>query len=741
MSAMPSARPGTHEGDRRLLARNNLLQRIEEQKGRLYTVPETRDEIILNFKLDCLQTSNNGLTGSCHFMPAPYPPCVMALCDLKKILINDLAIEIHHRGSYILLRAITPMSKNGYRYVVVEDEAGSVVLLQLFNHDEAVADDGRVAEGTVMLVKEPYLKLDLGDNICIRVDHLTDILFPPEHDSRLPSQWHTTEKVEEAADAWKNLGNELFKDSRHYRAINCYSKALESRPTADETLAIRHNRALAFLKTHQFDAALADCETNLSSSLTEKALFYKAQALYHLGRFQESCDTHKLLGEKFSVDNMKKGEYQRALDRLSEQKTGKYPFKKMQVQATKRFPPLLDHATYVGPITVKNTASQGRGLFTTAAVRAGDLLLCEKAFEYSYFDKKSGRGLPILVHTYTNRIAIGNQPSLVKRIIQKIHNNPSLATKITELCHGSYQPLDESNANDQPVVDAFLIERIVHVTAHGCLLSSRDHHIRERNNTVQPEWKSQNLECPTAIWPVAAHGNHSCLNNASPAFIGDMFVVRAAQDLPANTELKFWYKSPISSDCARKGPDLANWGFQCTCGICEDFRETPEEDLAQRQSLLDSLSKAFKPTNPDTARIASMLAEMEKTYRQPAAIVPRLAIFDKYMGLSTLYFMNGQSSKALQAGLNIFKSLGYTISVSNTELKVNQWGIVHGFLIGCWISLARNYMRVWRNRPYGLQALGYAKITYKICFGEDETFEDTYDVLAEHLHGFVKGAK
>ncbi|KAL4795818.1 hypothetical protein BDV19DRAFT_388843 [Aspergillus venezuelensis] len=558
MSTIPSSVPGKQERDSLLLARNNLLQRIQELKGQLLAPLETRDEAILNFKPDWTQATNSGDSGSCHFLPAPYFSCGTAMCDLKKILINDLGIEIHHRVSYILVRAAAPMSRDGYNCVMMEDEVGDIALLQLFNHDEATAGDGRVEEGAMMLIKEPYLKLDIGDRTCVPVDHPTDILFLPDCDPRLLSNWRPRKEIEESADVWKTKGNEMFKDSSYYLAINCYYKTLGFRPTTDEALAIRHNRALAFLKTHQFHAALADCESNLSSTLTEKALF---------------------------------------------------------------------------------------------------------------------TALPILVRTYTDRISVGDLPDLVKRIIQKIHNNPLLATKITEVYHGSYQPLEESHVDGEPVVDA------------------------------------------------------------------DMYVVRAAQDLPANTALKFWYRSPFSNHCAVKGPELIDWGFECTCAICKDFREIPEEDLAKRQTLMDSLCNAFEPTNFDTIKIAIMLAQSENTYCQSSRIVPRLAILDKYTALSTWYFLNDQPTKGLKASLQSFKSLGYTISFSNNELKVNQWGIVHEFLVECWVSLARKSMCVWPNCPYGLQALGYAKLMYKICSGEDETFEDTYDAFAESLDGWVEGAK
>jgi hypothetical protein len=49
----------------------------------------------------------------------------------------------------------------------------------------------------------------------------------------------------------------------------------------------------------------------------------------------------------------------------------------MHTQAHKLRPPCLNHATYVGPVSIKAAGSRGRGLFTTKEVKAGDLLLVE----------------------------------------------------------------------------------------------------------------------------------------------------------------------------------------------------------------------------------------------------------------------------------------------------------------------------------------------------------------------------
>lgn len=53
------------------------------------------------------------------------------------------------------------------------------------------------------------------------------------------------------------------------------------------------------------------------------------------------------------------------------------------------------------------------------------------------------------------------------------------------------------------------------------------------------------------VWPLASYINHSCYSNVRRSFIGDMMIVRATQDLIANTELVFWYTLPSDIPSSR----------------------------------------------------------------------------------------------------------------------------------------------------------------------------------------------
>jgi hypothetical protein len=238
-----------------------------------------------------------------------------------------------------------------------------------------------------------------------------------------------------------------------------YTRALDCSPTEEEAQTIRLNRSLAFLKTKQFDAALSDAESATATATpkpADKALFRNAQALYSLQKFRECCEVLKVLRLEYPSNTAARDQLGQAIKRLAEQTHGKYQFKQLHAEAAKLRPPHLDHATYVGPVEVR-PSPHGRGLFTTKAVNAGDLLLCEKAFTHAFVDDESGAAgssrLTVLVDAEGNSATVGAQADLLTKTIQKLYRNPSLAPTITALHHGPYEPVETSEVDGIPVVD------------------------------------------------------------------------------------------------------------------------------------------------------------------------------------------------------------------------------------------------------------------------------------------------
>ena len=225
--------------------------------------------------------------------------------------------------------------------------------------------------------------------------------------------------------------------------IISYDEALRRISAEEHALLLLLNRCQARLSSQHYDRALEDAMAVLELDTTcEKALFRAARASYSLGYFAR-C--HSFLaelrilypGNKAAIKDIARCEH-----RLREQE-GDFDFTSMLDEAVVKQPsPRLDRATYIGPVEVRKCAiqSHGRGLFTTKAVKAGELLLCEKAFATAFASVNS---------TVTAEINLPKDPQpagskwrqklraeLALTTFYKLSRNPSLVSVFADLYPG-----------------------------------------------------------------------------------------------------------------------------------------------------------------------------------------------------------------------------------------------------------------------------------------------------------------
>ncbi|KAJ6019702.1 hypothetical protein N7522_001769 [Penicillium canescens] len=735
---------------RYLQAQKQNLKNAQAVKGRRARPQKSKDEILMQFMFRQMMKTKgpaNPMNIRSSFLPPAYPPCVSPFSKLNKVMINSLCLETHHRERYLLLRTITQTDTMTAVMAIVEDEDRSVLMLQLYNQEEELSGAQNLREGTVLVVKEPYVKVMADGGYGIRVDHLSDVLFIPEFDDLVPFSWRKrVTQADENPSSWKAKGSEHFDLGDYRSAIQCYSKSLETHPSPELLVIAQLNRALSFLKSYHFDAALRDVDDVLQvSELSEKALFRKAQALYQLRRFKESCETHSILAEQYPDNIMAAHEYTRASARLVEQDSGKYEFGKMILEAKKRQPPRLDRGTYIGPVTVKQTQSHGRGLFTTEAVKAGDLLFCEKAFAHAFHDENSSKDLRLLLNVDMDKATIGTQGELIELIVQKLYKNPSLLPGFVDLYHGAYKSVDVLEVDATPVVDTFLVERIILLNSFGCPLLSRESHIRSVKGDDDRAKKANQQFDSSGVWSMASYINHSCLSNARRSFIGDMMIVRASRDLPPNTEITFWYKSPLIREPDELSVNLQHWGFKCDCILCQDTQSPSMSVISKRNRISDDLRRLFKRSNRNLRNIEDTISSLAATYCRPASEVPRLALDSPYLSLAAIYASSRKFEKAVESGLMSLESLGFIIKGGNiphgsdTPLVVQKWGLMTDGVVGCWMILSCAYREL--APTLASQAEEYARVSYRICVGEDETFDETYNRLSNRVDGFLTNAK
>jgi tetratricopeptide (TPR) repeat protein len=237
-----------------------------------------------------------------------------------------------------------------------------------------------------------------------------------------------------------------------------YTTALAYASVDDnERCAIRLNRAMAYLKCEYYEHALADASSiPADGKQPEKGLYRAGTALYKLGRFDE-CQ-RRLEGLLAEYPDNKPGQelLARVQRRIHEQQSGDFDFNAMYEQVN-RGQRELDFATYIGPIAIKEAGQRGRGLFTTEAVKAGQLLLCEKPFVYcppAIESTTSAAHLNVIAIPSEFKGLLGAEGEIVTLALQKSFRNPSAAVDTTKLYCGTYKPSTvEGLVDEQPVVD------------------------------------------------------------------------------------------------------------------------------------------------------------------------------------------------------------------------------------------------------------------------------------------------
>lgn len=256
-------------------------------------------------------------------------------------------------------------------------------------------------------------------------------------------------------------------------------------------------------------------------------------------------------------------------------------------------------------------------------------------------------------------------------------------------------------------------------------------------STPHGKQRRENLSC--GIWVQASYINHSCYGNVRRSFLGDMQIIRAMRDIPADTELTFWYDNRDTTGYDKRQEKLRHWGFQCSCVMCMDEKNTPKKTLKRREALAADLTGAFaSPAGVDLAKVERLLTALERTYKAAAARVPRLGMWDLYRLLARNYATRNELEKLVTTTLKALASFGFVITGAeltqsakptnstgaNATFVVEQWGLMDDCVFEAFLLLLKVYRDV-APHLYG-QVEECARTAYRICIGEDATFDQHY---------------
>ena len=167
-----------------------------------------------------------------------------------------------------------------------------------------------------------------------------------------------------------------------------------------------------------------------------------------------------------------------------------------------------------------------------------------------------------------------------------------------------------------------------------------------------------------SLYIKASYVNHSCYSNAQRSFIGDALILRATRDIPAGEEILLWYPSPNCDHSYEKTQEnLRNWEFRCSCEICTHDWESSNKKKKKRAALLKELDFASTDIVGEAglAAIEKLFAAIEQTYTVPAASVPRLLLWDPYLGLTRVYASIEEPARTITTAWKVMAALGFIV--------------------------------------------------------------------------------
>ena len=229
------------------------------------------------------------------------------------------------------------------------------------------------------------------------------------------------------------------------------------------------------------------------------------------------------------------------------------------------------------------------------------------------------------------------------------------------------------------------------------------------------------------LWCVASRINHCCISNCCRSFIGDMQIVRATQDLDADTELLFPYR--LSSALEPHGDAqkaFRHWGFTCGCGLCQEKQSTPAKTMRRRGDLSREFSAAVRDRRFPRAR--TLLEQLRKTYAERSG-VPHPELWHQHFELGmALSSHGGDGTEATRVLVRGLETAGFAIvacppgdTSKEPVLEVTRWGQVDEPAMVAFLQLSLAY----RELAPQLCAVAerYAETVYSIYCGEKDTFE------------------
>lgn len=109
-------------------------------------------------------------------IPVSHLPCTTPLQDLQRVSISQLEMDTHYKGKAVIVHRVGSLLRRETRTLAaIIDERDEGMYLELVAADQSF-ESAALATGSEFAIKEPYVASGRDVDVCIRVDHLTDIV-------------------------------------------------------------------------------------------------------------------------------------------------------------------------------------------------------------------------------------------------------------------------------------------------------------------------------------------------------------------------------------------------------------------------------------------------------------------------------------------------------------------------------------------------------------------------------------
>ena len=617
--------------------------------------------------------------GAGHLSPA----APFSLATLRKthsaLRVEDLRLWRIQRACYILCRVIsTPWKSHGTQvHMVVEDVRGEACKVSLHYFLSPALPMGEaslaVTYGDKFLIVEPYCKVAEDGEKTIRCDNPSHFVLLDEDDDFLDGvTWAMGEVSPEHARVVKESAStaRLAEEAkRHYKAkqyrqaAQTYRAAILVCSSDSDRFALLNNCSECMLRLGHYRLALRDakraCVLNPQSA---KALERLARAHIGLGQYDEALQSANAAVE-ISSSSRATVELKEVLEkRLSSDVTTPSMYNFAEILAKGDELRKQDHhfglmlPDYYGPIEVRPSPGRGRGTFATRDIRAGTLVIAEKALGSVYegeIKRLSGKRLGIFFdHAELSRGPIGPADSeLIWRIMQASSENSQLSDAVQGLFGGAADASEAGVENCErraaAAVNVHHLEGVIEKNAFAtdCAHESTVHGSVQGQGSVtrdKPPTRLVSFTGGKGVWNKASFLNHSCVPNCIHFSITDFVFVGTIRDVRAGEELTTTYSERMSYD-ERQARLAKSYGFQCKCPLCRHECTAKKAELESAMTEYKSICKELSPSPPTNRKeVERILLHLQRIAKQVEGAMPlpstslskvRATIGDLYQGI------------------------------------------------------------------------------------------------------------